>query len=73
MLQIVIFGDDSVRLGHGRGPGSYRFPVDIHYRFGLDLAFLFSESEASHVLSTAKVSAFSAFSMVPHRCSSTRS
>ncbi|KAK0619581.1 hypothetical protein B0T14DRAFT_519516 [Immersiella caudata] len=48
---------DFVRLHvrHDHGPGSYRFPVDIHYGFGLNLAFLFSEHEAARVLSTTKL------------------
>ncbi|KAK0648695.1 hypothetical protein B0T16DRAFT_456153 [Cercophora newfieldiana] len=45
----------SVIIGHDHGPGSYRFAVDIHYGFGLDLAFLFSDYEAAHLLSTAKL------------------
>ncbi|KAB5560311.1 hypothetical protein GE09DRAFT_87148 [Coniochaeta sp. 2T2.1] len=51
----VICGDDSIRLSHDGGAGSYRFLVDIHYGFGLNLALLFSEAEAARVLSTAKL------------------
>ncbi|KAK4450244.1 hypothetical protein QBC34DRAFT_403131 [Podospora aff. communis PSN243] len=54
--ETMVYDGDSVRLEHGRGPGFYRFPVDIHYGFGLDLSFLFSESEAAHVLSMTKLS-----------------
>ncbi|KXJ89534.1 hypothetical protein Micbo1qcDRAFT_196823 [Microdochium bolleyi] len=53
--KIVVYHGDCVILGHDSGPGSSRFPVGIHYGFGLDLAFLFPESEASHVLCAAKI------------------
>ncbi len=55
MFQTVKCGDGSVRISHHGGAGSYRFPVDIHYGFGLNLAFIFSEKEAAGILSTVKV------------------
>ena len=59
--ETVFYDDDFVRLSHDYGTGSYRFPLDIHYGFGLNLALLFSESEASYMLSTAKVSVMYVF------------
>ncbi|EJT73122.1 hypothetical protein GGTG_09972 [Gaeumannomyces tritici R3-111a-1] len=53
--ETVVYHDNSVILSHDHGPGFYSFPLDIHYGFGLNLTFLFSEFEASHVLSTAKL------------------